>query len=104
MWAHINDITINTKDKNNPRWITHKVLVLQRPQIFTAHSQANLTVIKGMEWSSTTLMENNINFYIEHFYNTCCKSNRYINSYIYASRLFHLVLKESDECLGWALS
>ena len=48
----INDMTINTKDKNNPRWITHSVLVLQRPQIFTAHSQANLTVIKGTEGSS----------------------------------------------------
>jgi len=43
---------VETKDKNNPQWITHKVVVLQKPQIVTSHDQANLTVIKG---SSLTL-------------------------------------------------
>lgn len=43
---------VETKDKNNPKWITHKVIVLQSPKIVTSHSQANLTVIKG---SSVTL-------------------------------------------------
>ena len=40
-------IDVTVQDKNNPKWITHKVIVLQRPQIVTSHSRANLTVIKG---------------------------------------------------------
>ena len=40
-------IDVTYKDKNNPKWITHKVIVLQRPQIITSN-QANLTVIKGI--------------------------------------------------------
>eukprot|EP00090_Calanus_glacialis_P006877 TRINITY_DN15378_c0_g1_i1.p1 TRINITY_DN15378_c0_g1~~TRINITY_DN15378_c0_g1_i1.p1 ORF type:complete len:468 (-),score=49.34 TRINITY_DN15378_c0_g1_i1:75-1478(-) len=38
---------VETKDRNNPKSITHKLLVLQRPKIFTSSSQHNLTVIKG---------------------------------------------------------
>jgi len=38
---------LETKDKHNPKWITHKVLVLQKPQIVTSSSHANLTVIRG---------------------------------------------------------
>jgi ABC-type transport system involved in cytochrome bd biosynthesis fused ATPase/permease subunit len=38
---------VETKDRNNPKSISHKLLVLQRPQIFTSSSQHNLTVIKG---------------------------------------------------------
>ena len=44
----ITDLTdVTVQDKNNPKWITHKVIVLQSPKIVTSHSQANLTVIKG---------------------------------------------------------
>jgi len=38
---------VETKDRNNPKSITHKLLVLLRPKIFTSSSQHNLTVIKG---------------------------------------------------------
>lgn len=38
---------VETKDRNNPKSITHKLLVLQKPRIFTSSSQHNLTVIKG---------------------------------------------------------
>jgi hypothetical protein len=38
---------VETKDRNNPKSITHKLLLLQRPKIFTTSSQHNLTVIKG---------------------------------------------------------
>ena len=45
------------KDKNNPQWITHKVVVLQKPQIVTSHNQANLTVIKGKNYNYTSKMK-----------------------------------------------
>ena len=35
------------QDKNNPKWISHKLLVLQRPKIVTSSSHSNLTIIKG---------------------------------------------------------
>lgn len=38
---------VETKDKNNPKWISHKLLVLQRPKIVTSSSHSNLTIIKG---------------------------------------------------------
>jgi len=38
---------VETKDRNNPKSITHKLLVLQRPTISTSYSHHNLTVIKG---------------------------------------------------------
>jgi len=38
---------VETKDRNNPKSITHKLLVLQSPKISTSASQHNLTVIKG---------------------------------------------------------
>ena len=38
---------VETKDRNNPKSITHKLLVLQRPTISTSYSHHNLSVIKG---------------------------------------------------------
>lgn len=38
---------VETKDRNNPKSVVHKIVVLQRPQIETSSSQHNLTVIKG---------------------------------------------------------
>jgi len=38
---------VETKDRNNPKSITHKLLVLQRPTISMSHSHHNLKVIKG---------------------------------------------------------
>ena len=38
---------VETKDKHNPKSVTHRLTILQSPTIFTSSSQANLTVIKG---------------------------------------------------------
>jgi len=38
---------VETKDRNHPKSIAHKIVVLQRPEIKTSSSQHNLTVIKG---------------------------------------------------------
>ena len=38
---------VETKDRNNPKSITHKLLVLQRPKISMSYSHHKLKVIKG---------------------------------------------------------
>lgn len=38
---------VETKDRNNPKSLVHRLVVLQKPRISTSANQHNLTVIKG---------------------------------------------------------